>query len=300
MKTLYIKAPPSVSQHFWHFMMGEFLPITYIVFKHKYTHVHLVKAKCKVVFPLNSFYDEVCRSAGVHINISSTPLKGHAYITPLNWDWYNHNEQHKLLWIARYLKRWAVCKTPPPSSSLCIVQDRENSAKLDAYYNDTETLPYRKTYGAQRRRVTNLRNIATAIQKHYGTAMQVRHLGTDSLTLKQQILQYVEANVLVLGHGAGMLHVLWMRPHSHIVEIIPHTQQNDINGAVQGCKRLCKILGFRLERVMTREAHDEASVGDVLACLPTKRSLRCSRTRSLRSRAQKRCHTRKPSTRIKR
>ena len=273
MKALYIKAPPNVSQHFWHFMMGEFLPVLYVVFKHNYTNVHLVKDKPKTRFPLNSFYQEVCVSQGVTFTISSTPKKGTPYITPLNWDWCSHKEQHKLLWITRYLKQWAMQQTAsvqnPRPRRLCIVQDRQNTTVLDKYYKDNETLPMRKSYGSTRRQITNLNNVAQRLQLHYGNTMTVQLLKSDTYTLQQQIMQYVHANVLVLGHGAGMVHLLWMKPRTCVVEIIPRQKEADQNGAVQGCRRLCRILQFRLQRIIVREVKDVVRVKDVIQCLTT-------------------------------
>ena len=272
MKKLYIKAPSNVSQHFWHFMMGECLPVLYVVLKHSYTNVHLVKEEHTTTFPLNSFYHEVCASHGIQILISSTPQKGTKYITPLNWDWHNNGEEHKLLWIARHLKRWATKGAPAKKKTsshvrLCVVQDRQNTSVLDKYYRDTETLPKRKIYGSERRQITNLKNVAQRLQQHYGNAMEVQLLGSETLTLQQQINQYVNANLLVLGHGAGMLHLLWMRPRTCVVEIMPRTKQKNNDGAVQGCKRLCRMLGFLLRRIIVRDVKDTVRVDDVLSCV---------------------------------
>jgi hypothetical protein len=273
MKTLYIQPAPTVSQHFWHFMMGEFLPIMYVVLKNEYTHVHLYKEGHKAGFPLNSFYDEVGGDHNVSITISSRKRRGHTYSTPLNWDWHNHREQHKLLWIVKYLKHWACGgAVPKPHTPLCIVQYRHNSSVLDAYYADHETLPKRKTYGAHRRKVTNLDSLSVRLQRHYGKSAQVKRVCSDTLTLQQQITQYVNANVLVLGHGAGMVHMLWMQPKSLVVEIIPRTKAKDNNGAVQGCRRLCTIMGFRLERIVVADAHDVVGVEDVIRCVSAKKA----------------------------
>ena len=273
MKTLYIQSSPNVSQHFWHFMMGEFLPILYVIFKNQYTHVHLYKDAHKAHFPLNSFYTEVCSGNDVTITISARQRIGHTYVAPLNWDWHNHNEQHKLLWIVRFLKRWACGgSVPKPDVPLCLVQDRQNSSALDTYYASNETLPKRKTYGAHRRKVTNLDNLTKHLQRHYGKNTRVSLVCSDHLTLQQQIVQYVNANVLVLGHGAGMVHMLWMQPKSRVVEIMPQTKAKDNDGAVQGCRRLCTILGFRLARIVVESVHDVVRVDEVIRCVSAKKT----------------------------
>ena len=269
MTTLHIQPAGCVSQHFWHFMMGEFLPIMYVVFKNQYTCVHLYKDPHKVNFPLNSFYSEVCEDHHVTITISSRKRRGYTYVTPRNWDWHNHNEQHKLLWIVMYLKRWACGGGPvlTPQKPLFLVQDRQNASVLDAYYVKHETLPIRKRYGAYRRKVTNLDSLTNHLRRHYGKTIRVKRVCSDHLTLQQQIMQYVNAKVLVLGHGAGMVHMLWMQPKSLVVEIIPRTKAKYNNGAVQGCRRLCRILGFRLARIVVEGVHDVVRVDEVIRCL---------------------------------
>jgi ribosomal protein S28E/S33 len=149
------------------------------------------------------------------------------------------------------------------------VQDRQNTTALDKYYKDNETLPIRKTYGSTRRQITNLNDVAQRLQLHYGNTMTVQLLQSDTHTLQQQIMQYVYANVLVLGHGAGMVHLLWMKPRTCVVEIMTRRKKAKQNGAVQGCRRLCRILQFRLQRIIVREVKDVVRVKDVIQCLTT-------------------------------
>ena len=86
---------------------------------------------------------------------------------------------------------------------------------------------------------------------------------------------YQHTDVLVLGHGAGMLHTLWLKPGALVVEIIPRKKNADVrHGAVQGCRRLagltsgnlsgCPDFGFRLERVVVEGAHAEVDVARVV------------------------------------
>jgi hypothetical protein len=77
----------------------------------------------------------------------------------------------------------------------------------------------------------------------------------DGLSLKQQIRQYAFATALVLGHGAGMLHLLWMKPSSLVVELIPALKVEEDNGAAQGCKRLADLLKFDFKRVVVSGDH---------------------------------------------
>ena len=80
--------------------------------------------------------------------------------------------------------------------------------------------------------------------------MDIRVVSDDGKTLKEQIQTYLDASILVLGHGAGMVHTMWMKPHSKVLEIIPEDKTKQKDGAVQGLLRLTKIFHFQLERIM--------------------------------------------------
>ena len=79
-------------------------------------------------------------------------------------------------------------------------------------------------------------------------------MSDDGLSLRQQIRQYARADRLVLGHGAGMIHLLWMRPHANVVEVINAEKLGHDNGGVQGCVRLATLRGFTLERLVVSKA----------------------------------------------
>ena len=273
MKTLYIQPHPDISQHFWHFMMGEFLPIVYIILKYKYDQVFICKSQTKCKFPLNSFYQEVATDFGFDVSISPNRESNKKYITPKRWDWHFYNEQQKLLWVVRRLKQWAGTEThiPIPKSKsqlykpLMLVQCRKNTNVLNIYYREHGLNARRQRYGEERRQVTNMESVASTLkQLKHQHGRRVIYTVPDGSSLKKQINQYIQADTLVLGHGAGMVHVLWMMPHSLVVEIIPEKEHNEINGAVQGCPRLCNLMGFKIRRIVVAQQHCAVNVAAVV------------------------------------
>lgn len=265
---LYITPSEGVSNHFWHFMMGEFLPIMYVILKHNFKVVYLKKTKKDLEFPLHSFYDEVCKDAHVELHITDEDHPNQHYITPLNWDWKNQKEETKLLWITRYLKKWATTSTCNQKINTCVVQDRNNAKSLDEFYKHyTTRLVKRKTYGTKRRHITNLEDVANRIQSDNALALSVTYVHEDPKTLKEQIQHYLCANHLVLGHGAGMVHMLWMQPNSRVIEIMPQKKFDVHDGAVQGAKRLCNLLNFELKRIVVDKEHCDVDVSKVLQLL---------------------------------
>ena len=292
---IYIEVP-YVSQHFWHFMMGEFLPVVATILKFSARRVCLIKRNFHNC-PFNAFYHEL------HVEISfvkrapddANIQKIHE---PNNWNYYNQGEKHLLIKAVEYLKEWATAENTLSSSassqidyqnrSSCIVlQDRISHAPLVEYFKNDFAKEYKKAtyevvdnflhsthsqhcnttshhkYGAQRRCIQNMKELSKVVAKRFPNA-KVHYQVDDHLSLRNQILPYSEANTLILGHGAGMLHILWMPANSTVIEIIPKKRLVRDDGYLDGCKRLCDLLGFRLQRIIV---HDNYAVVDEDAVL---------------------------------
>lgn len=249
--TLHVAAPVTNS-HFWHFMMGEFLPVVECIATHRPTTVHLYKADTAT--PFNTFYAELADRVRIVVTDVRDPAA--TYLVPPSWDW-NHERAHgpRILRAAAWLRQWAGRSSPRPVRTQVLVQQRINVPAVDAYHRTHDTLPKRQTYGAVRRCVTNLDAVAEALRaasdaKH----TEVRMVTDDDKTLREQIRQYADANVLVLGHGAGMVHQLWMPPRTTVVEIIPREKYRFKDKAVQGCVRLAKLRGCACVRIVCDKA----------------------------------------------
>jgi len=277
------------SQHFWHFMMAEFLPVAHTILSSASSsgrhamHVHLVKSR--ISFPLNSFYRELeTIRKGLTITLSDTPVPGKTYHTPTAWDMHtNAEDTEHLLHVAAALREWAAHDhdnatkpTTTVSRSMsthrrgrrgkrgtqiqstplldCVVQDRVNTNALETYFRTTEHMPKRTTYGSTRRHVSNIVDVAERLKRDFASQLSVRTVSDDGRTLKEQIRTYLDASVLVLGHGAGMVHTLWMRPGSLVLEIIPEQKMACRDGAVQGLVRLTRMRRFAMERIVVRDA----------------------------------------------
>jgi hypothetical protein len=115
-REIYLRADEQVAQHFWHFMMGEFLPVVATIVEEidstnidnsistwnpavqadtgrAEKAVRLVVHLCKsgvgqMTVPLNSFYEELCHSGDLRIIISDQMAEGKEaqYIQLQRWD----------------------------------------------------------------------------------------------------------------------------------------------------------------------------------------------------------------------
>jgi len=98
-------------------------------------------------------------------------------------------------------------------------------------------------WGSHRRQVTNLSDIAKSVN---GVCSS-----DETKPFLEQMKTYSPHSTMVLGHGAGMVHMLWMQPKSRVIEIIPRVnlQVKDACGATHGAIRLSKVMGFELVRL---------------------------------------------------
>jgi hypothetical protein len=114
-----------------------------------------------------------------------------------------------------------------------------------------------------------MKELSKVVAKQYPNA-KVYYQVDDQLTLRNQILHYSEANTLILGHGAGMLHLLWMPANSTVIEIIPKNRLVHEDGYLNGCKRLCDLLGFRLQRIIVHDNYVAVDEDAVLKALESR------------------------------
>ena len=54
----------------------------------------------------------------------------------------------------------------------------------------------------------------------------------DGLSLREQIRMHHDLEVFVWGHGAGMVHMLWMRPSGLAIEISPARESESLGAVV--------------------------------------------------------------------
>ena len=279
---LYLDSPNDT--HFWHFMMGELLPTISAYLRQPtprpHTTIHLHKSVDALACPFNTFYTEL-ETPRLRFVLSETKVLGASYeVLPTNrngWDWrHTRQDVPHILAAARYLRSWALSSTSRSRVRLSkdaytsnrrsvrvVVQKRVNQRALTQFYANLNTplfrQPRRKQYGAERRCVTNLDAVVRSLQSSFssesGSRVTVDVATDDGKTLREQIRQYAEADVLVLGHGAGMIHALWMRAPVTIVEIINRQKEAIKDGAVQGCKRLVSILSTQGPRAHLHRIH---------------------------------------------
>ena len=307
MPSTHIYLSPVISQHFWHFFMGEFLPVVaYVLLQEKSSPNAKANAVSPPLFltsyivhkadmdsPFNAFYREL----GIQVvHTSDEQCKIHLTKDIRRWDGQHPqgvppHDRRRARCAVDWLCRWASTtpvstsdettsaqplsrrsrrqrrtnqSTVPSSPTSIVVQIRKDQPQHTHYFQhqqhhlpkNTALHHKRKTYGAQRRSVPNLgTEVADALRERFVptpptsppshtyatsppslTSPTLPHLSVvwdDGKSLREQIQQYHNADVLVLGHGAGMVHALWLRPGAVVVEIVPREKMRLMKTTVQ-------------------------------------------------------------------
>ena len=257
MKIIQIIIKKKICSHFWHFMMGEFLPVLYLIFSLKPDKVILYNSHRKWNEPFDIFYKEI------HQNIifSNKIIRNVKKIKYNSWDYeMNKKEKNKCLFVIEYLKNLSFDKygSQDRNKTLCLYRDVNE--KLDTYFLKQYGKNIYGYTGAKRRSYKNIKEI----HKFIGNIL---YMNTDELPILEQISYFIFHNKIILEHGAGMVFCLFMKDNTKIIEIIPHLKHNKKNGAAQGLKRICNLKKFKLRRIILENKDDILKKKDDLILL---------------------------------
>ena len=108
--------------------------------------------------------------------------------------------------------------------------------------------------------LTNSQELITALQKSFPDAV-VKALHMEELTICQQISYTHNADFLIGVHGAGLVHLWWLREHAVMMELEPFFEIGN-----PSFKTLAKLTGRRYVGIPIRGSSSGVSVnvGDVI------------------------------------
>jgi hypothetical protein len=257
MNIIQIIIKKEICNHFWHYMMGEFLPVLYLIFSLEPDKVILYNPNRKWNGPFDNFYKEI------HQNIifSNKLTKNIKKCTYNSWDYkINKNEKNKCLFVIEYLKNLSFDKFGIQHKNKILCLYRDVNEKLDNYFlKQYGNNKYGYT-GGKRRSYKNIKEIDKFIDN-------ILYINTDNLPILEQISHFILHNKIILEHGAGMFFCLFMQDNTKIIEIIPPSKYNKKNGAVQGLKRIIHLKKFQLRRIILENKEDILQKKDDLILL---------------------------------
>ena len=240
--SIVINVKNNKTSHFWHFMMGEFLPIVFIIARLQPKVVILYNKNRKWGNLFDNFYKEL----GVEIVFSNKIGGKIRKINYNKWDYkWNEIGKFKCKFAVNYLKYLAIKKYgfEREQSNDVLVQYRINKEELDIFYKKTYGNSGFASYGANRRKFFGMDKLNEFLPN-------IKYVNTDGLPILEQISKYINHNKIILEHGAGMFFTLFMNKNSRILEFIPPKKIVIKNGAVQGLRRISNLLKFHLRRII--------------------------------------------------
>lgn len=261
MKTILINVHNEYCKHFWHFMMGELMPIISIIQNTKASNIYLYNPKRKWGKAFDRFYMDICDNDTVTIEFINDKLNIKKSINQYNikddrWDWAWDTKDKKRFtqavnWLTKETLKYMNSKYKHTSVD-CLIQIRKDIPSLTKYFRDDypniqNTVMDVTTYGAARRNIKDFHKIKNELKKHNVSSTLITH---DGIHLYKQIYHYINKKSLWLEHGAGMFFSVFMKDKSNIVEVIPASKANEFNGAAQGLARLGILKNFHIERII--------------------------------------------------
>ena len=118
--------------------------------------------------------------------------------------------------------------------------------------------------GSHKRNVTNLSEVAERLRRDRRLAVRVA--APDGLSLREQIQMPPVIEVFVWGHGAGMVHMLWMRPSGLAIEISPARESESYGLPVpphHGGALLAEAASLQHRDVWVESEHGPVDVREV-------------------------------------
>ena len=109
-----------------------------------------------------------------------------------------------------------------------------------------------RTSGSQRRSIPNIDSLCDLLNKHHKTAT----FNLEDKDLALQIAVFSEAKVVVAQHGAALTNIIWMRPGSLVIEIIPPNKV-PANPGQEFFSRLAEEMNIRHQYIFQEHEHAE-------------------------------------------
>lgn len=246
----------SKCQHFWHFMMGEFLPIVYLAITSGVKNIYLYNPVRKWNLAFDRFYKDIEKDNLKFYFVNNMNLKRKVdktefiYYKPWDKYWINSDlSVSKCQAVIKWLKINTInyCKTNEIKLEKMdvIIQLRKTNSNLSNYFKHIKIGTLK--YGACKRNYKDM-NI---LKDYYSELnLSIKECYSDNMHLYKQIYEYLYHDKLVLAHGAGMFFILFMNNNSKIIEIMPGELAIQNKPAVQSIIRLCKLKNSNFKRVI--------------------------------------------------
>ncbi len=184
-------------------------------------------------------------------------LRGHDY--PVVYDFRAFAEAHKglqqLLGGEIDAARAALQRRFVPGGLKILVIERGDSDPF--YLSDAAEA---RNAGTVRRSIPNHGQVIEEMSRRFGRLLSTK---LEGLSLAEQISLFSSADVIVAQHGAALSNLIWARPETCVVEIVPRTLSKETQD-VAFFSNLARCMRLNYRHVW--QEHEHAAVSPAAVC----------------------------------
>ena len=227
-------------QHFYHFFFGVFLPLIDAWRKGRILGRGQARYSLYTCGPMDPFLEILPLDLDLLPLVEDEQLSLLNPAIPLPSFEMNFSKGYAtvpLLQMRDFLAQQANFPFTPNSSEEVCFRDILVVGRCE----EKVRWPYRLPGGAERRRISNIAELAEVLTQEYGD--RVRYVEFENLHPKEQIKAAAAAKVMVAQHGAGLSNMFWMQGGSQVFDIQANTREDIYFG------NLAEKLGHELSLV---------------------------------------------------
>jgi len=245
-------------QQFYHFLLGYFMPLCLWLDK---TGANKIAVRdCGPMNPwfelLQDHVDIEIMPPGSALHVVIGDLMSHVVLEGMD-DPRKFSSKAIQAGSFSVLKRLKISASSMGSNKRILIVDRSTS---ENFYHEHGSETHMS--GKERRHVPNLIELKAALPGSH----DVQVVDFARMNPLDQIREVQQATTLVGQHGAGLVHMLWMPPNSHVVEIAPPLP-SQVEHIFQ---ELARTLGHSYERIEQEGVHAPVSISAVVNAIETR------------------------------
>jgi hypothetical protein len=120
-----------------------------------------------------------------------------------------------------------------------------------------------KTAGAERRSIANIDELCAALRRNCDNLLLTALEGSS---LYYQMALFSAADIIICQHGAALANLVWARPRTHVIEIIPRTL-TELIGEADFFGDLARCLSLTHERLWQDQPHGPVGLAELSGML---------------------------------
>ena len=242
-------------QQFYHFLLGYYMPLCLWLDKTGST-----KITVRDCGPMNPWFEMLRDRVDIEImppgsalHVVIGDLMRHIVLEGMD-DPRKFSPSAIQVGAQSILRRFELQPAVNSQSKQILIVDRATSEQF-YHGHGSET----HMSGKERRHVPNLKDLQVALSPSY----EVKIVDLARVNPKDQIHLVQRATTLVGQHGAGLAHMLWLPPNSHVIEISP-----PLPAQVEHIFRdLAATLGHTYQRVNQEGVYAAVSISDLVSAI---------------------------------